>query len=545
VRSVATTFGYVADLARRRPVGLALLVVALAGLWATSYYSYLLFHTFAELFYAVVAYGILIMAWNLRTFLDDDYPLFLGVSLFFVATLHVLHAVAYGGMGVFPGDTRNLSTQLWIALSAMAAVSLFIAPRFIGRRMRLALVAAVYLAVTSVAVAAIVWWKVFPVCYVAGQGLTPFKKVSEYVISGILIVAIGVLLRRGRNLRPSTRRLLVAALVVSVASELSFTEYVGVYSAFNLIGHLLMVVSAWLMYTAVVETGLAEPHALAVANLELSEQAALAAQARAEETAHLYAGLEAGLLPRAPLEHSTVRALTRYRPGERRLRLGGDFFDIVDLDRGRVAVVVGDVSGHGPEAAALGAMLRTSWRALNVSGVAPATVVATLDKMVADEAQSRDQFATLVAVWIDSQTRRLDLVNVGHPQPLVLNGGLALVEAPAHPPLGLSLPEVRQPTTIDLPAKWGLLLYTDGLIEGMAAPGTSERFGQERLIRAVSRTLLPAPTEEGLDALLAEVEAANGGPLPDDVAVVLLHECTRTADDQALATSAGAVTEGT
>ena len=67
-----------------------------------------------------------------------------------------------------------------------------------------------------------------------------------------------------------------------------------------------------------------------------------------------------------------------YRPGERHLELGGDFLDVVDLGDHGLAVICGDVSGHGPDAAALGAMLRVSWEALVLSRTPPAELVCAL-----------------------------------------------------------------------------------------------------------------------------------------------------------------------
>ena len=88
------------------------------------------------------------------------------------------------------------------------------------------------------------------------------------------------------------------------------------------------------------------------------------------EVARLHDRLEASLLPRTPILHPRLDVAAAYRPGEARLRLGGDFFDVLPCNAGQVAVLVGDVSGHGPDAAALGATIRGDWRALNLSGAA-------------------------------------------------------------------------------------------------------------------------------------------------------------------------------
>ena len=95
--------------------GLLLGAVILFGLYLTSLYSYLLFHSIAEIFSIVVACGIFFLAWNTRKFVDNSYLLFVGIAYLFVAVVDLIHTLAYKGMGVFVGYDANLPTQLWIA----------------------------------------------------------------------------------------------------------------------------------------------------------------------------------------------------------------------------------------------------------------------------------------------------------------------------------------------------------------------------------------------------------------------------------------------
>ena len=90
-------------------------ILLLFGLYLTSLFGYLLFHSTAEVFSIVVACGIFMVAWNSRRFLDNNYLLFIGIAYLFVALLDLVHTLAYAGMGVFPGYATNLPTQLWIA----------------------------------------------------------------------------------------------------------------------------------------------------------------------------------------------------------------------------------------------------------------------------------------------------------------------------------------------------------------------------------------------------------------------------------------------
>ena len=109
----------------------------LLGLYLTSLYSYLLFHSLVEIFSIVVASAIFMLAWNARSFLDNNYLLFVGISYLFLAIITSLHMLAYKGMGVFPGDDANLPTQLWIAGQYLQSISLVIAPLFIDRKLKI------------------------------------------------------------------------------------------------------------------------------------------------------------------------------------------------------------------------------------------------------------------------------------------------------------------------------------------------------------------------------------------------------------------------
>jgi len=248
-------------------------LLVLLGLHLTSLHSYLLFHSIIEIFSIVVACGIFMLAWNSRRFLENTYLLFLGIAYLFVGGLDLIHTLAYTGMGVFEGYGTNLPTQLWIAARYVESFSLLIAPLLLGRKLRVNVVFLGYVSVTSLLLASIFYWNLFPACFIEGAGLTPFKKISEYTISLILLASIAILLKKRRDLDVSILRLLIASIVLTIASELAFTLYVHAYGLPNMIGHYLKIVSFYLIYKAIIETGLARPYALLFRELKQSEEA--------------------------------------------------------------------------------------------------------------------------------------------------------------------------------------------------------------------------------------------------------------------------------
>jgi signal transduction histidine kinase len=245
--------------------------VSLAGLYLLSRFNYLLFHSAVEVFSLVIAFAIFVIAWNTRRMMDSSYLLFIGIACLFVGGVDLLHTLAYSGMGVFPEYGANLPTQLWIAMRYMLSFSFLAALFFANRKFRPSFIIAGYTVVTALLFGSIFYWGNFPTAFTNGIGLTPFKVASEYVISLILLFAIVLLIRKRREFSGNIVKLMVAAMAVSIAAEMAFTLYTDVYGIANMIGHLLTVVSFYLIYKALIETGLTKPYDLLFRDLKQNE----------------------------------------------------------------------------------------------------------------------------------------------------------------------------------------------------------------------------------------------------------------------------------
>lgn len=250
--------------------------LALAGLAMTSWYSYLLFHCLVELFSILVACSIFLVVWNTRRVLDNQYLLFLGVAYIFVAGLDLVHMLAFQGMNVIPSvfgeSPANQATQLWIGARYLESASLLLALLFIRRKVRVNLVMLAYLACTALILASIFYWHIFPDCFVQGMGLTTFKKDSEYIICAILLGVVLQLVHYRGRFDSQIWRLLLASVIVMIASELAFTRYSSPFGSLNLVGHILKVIAFFLIYKALVETGLGKPYDLLFRELKQSEE---------------------------------------------------------------------------------------------------------------------------------------------------------------------------------------------------------------------------------------------------------------------------------
>ncbi len=240
------------------------------GLYLSKLYSYLLFHSLAEIFSIVVACGIFMVAWNARRYLDNNYLLFLGIAYLFIAGIDLAHTLAYHGMGIFSISRSNLPTQLWVVARYMEGISLIIAPFLLNREIKTAPVFAAFSAATFFLFLTIFAWRIFPDCFVEGRGLTSFKKTSEYIISFTLLTSIVLLYNKRKEFASNVFTLLIASIIIKVGSELSFTLYDSVFGLPNLIGHFLKIISFYLIYMAIIETGFTRPYDLLFRNLKKS-----------------------------------------------------------------------------------------------------------------------------------------------------------------------------------------------------------------------------------------------------------------------------------
>jgi serine phosphatase RsbU (regulator of sigma subunit) len=237
----------------------------------------------------------------------------------------------------------------------------------------------------------------------------------------------------------------------------------------------------------------------------------------AQETARL----ERGLLPTPLLTERSPLLTSRYRPGQRRMQLGGDFFDAVTGPDGSLHVVIGDVCGHGPDEAALGVCLRIAWRALVLAGQADDQVLSTLQELLIHERHRPGIFTTLCMATIAPDQSSAAVYLAGHPSPVLIDaaGPRPLPRDRAGLPLGVLTEAKWSALELPLPPGWSLLLYTDGLIEGRTGVG-SERLNVEGLVDLMTRC-----HRDGLvGELVAAVERTTVGELDDDLAVVLLQD---------------------
>lgn len=262
-------------MSKKISIAISTLIVVLlaAGLYMSSRYNYLLFHSLAETFSIVIAASIFFVAWNTRKFIQNNYLVYIGIAYIFIAGLDLFHTLSYTGMQIF-NDDEFYANQLWISARYLESLSFLIGLLFIDRKRPISVVAvvSVYLLVFILLLSSIFWWKNFPDAYVEGDGQTTFKIVSEYIIIFILAADLYFLNVYRSRFELKVFRLVFWSIALTMFSEFFFTLYFTNYDLSNMIGHYLKIFSYFLVYKAIIETGLSKPIAVFFRELKENEQ---------------------------------------------------------------------------------------------------------------------------------------------------------------------------------------------------------------------------------------------------------------------------------
>ncbi|MFE2094260.1 SpoIIE family protein phosphatase [Streptomyces sp. NPDC059460] len=247
--------------------------------------------------------------------------------------------------------------------------------------------------------------------------------------------------------------------------------------------------------------------------------------------------LQHSLLPQRLAEQTALEVASRYLPASAQAGVGGDWFDVIPLSGARVALVIGDVVGHGIHASAAMGRLRAAVRTLADIDLPPDELLTHLDDLVIRlSAEARtdsgpqtdgDVGATCLYAVYDPVSRRCTLARAGHFPPAVSgpDGTVDLLDLPAGPPLGLGgLP--FEAAEVELPEGSTLALYTDGLIEGR------DRDAEEGLDTLRHALAQPASSlQAACDAILDAAEIP--GRRDDDIALLLARTRALPADQVA------------
>ena len=274
--------------------------------------------------------------------------------------------------------------------------------------------------------------------------------------------------------------------------------------------------------------GGSQPGAFGREEMELVEALASYLGARFEtlalfrERAQVAGALQQTLLPPPLPEIPGLEVAARYRPAKAAARVGGDFYDLFEVEEGAWGFIVGDVSGVGPEAAALTGVARYGARAVASAEHSPSDLLQQLNETLV-RLRLKEKFCTALYAHLRPQGRDVKVVmaNAGHPYPFVLRQGNKVEEVEVHGTLLGAFEQLNfEERELTLAPGELMVCYTDGVTEARDDEG--RLFGTEGLVRVLSSGAGASAREVARSIELAVLDHEGGGTR-DDMALMVLR----------------------
>ena len=240
-----------------------------------SQYNFLLYHIIVEFISISIGIFVFAIAINTINITSNVFILLIGTTFFTSAILDLLHTIAFKGMNILPVSGTNIASQLWISARFVQAAGLlagaFIVNMIVTKRCRIliSLISSVYFILSVVF---IMFLKIFPTTFVDGQGLTLFKKIMEYIIIFILLLALVFYSVNREKLGKKSFYYIAISIGFFIVSEFLFTLYRDDYGVYNAAGHLVKIGSYVFFYMLLIKTSLIEPLALLAGNLRIANE---------------------------------------------------------------------------------------------------------------------------------------------------------------------------------------------------------------------------------------------------------------------------------
>jgi serine phosphatase RsbU (regulator of sigma subunit) len=235
--------------------------------------------------------------------------------------------------------------------------------------------------------------------------------------------------------------------------------------------------------------------------------------------------LQAALLPEIPERVGDLAASVAYRPADGP-GAGGDFYDVFAFGSGRVAIIVGDVSGHGREALARATLMRYTLRAYGEAGLEPREALDLAEQVLGTDGHGGSKvsgdFTTVAMAVYDGAAATLTYALAGHPPPVLIGAPVPEPEGAGYaPPIGWGMPTGQRQTTIALPGGAVACFFTDGLTEAREG---GRPFGREQLADELAAGGPETSAGAVLDRLVARADDT-----PDDMAACVVRTPPRDA----------------
>jgi len=236
------------------------LISVLTGLFVSSFFNYLLFHSLVGIYSISIAFAVFMVSWNSRKYNRGSYIIFLGIAYLFVGFIDLMHLLSFKDFTVFT-EHKNIAGQFWIVARVMESLTLLIAFKF-NKRLKginYDIVFSIYFVATLIFCTSILCFDTFPLCCVGGLRYTPFKIWAEAAIVIMLLAAWFALDKDRSEVGEKAYPFLVWAIAFTLLSELSFLVDFGKQGLLNLLGQFLKLTSFYMIYKVAIDLGIKKP----------------------------------------------------------------------------------------------------------------------------------------------------------------------------------------------------------------------------------------------------------------------------------------------
>lgn len=240
-----------------------LFIIAGIILYYISYNNYLLFHNIIELSSVVIGVTIFIITKNTHKVSQNNYFIFLGTCFLLVAGFGFLHILTYGSMNVIQSASSNSSLYLRLIGTLIQASSIFIFSLLIYREnkpIKLKYLLTIYYIFSVLMLILILKWNVFPIPFIEDLGNTTFRWIVEIVIFAALLLSMALLIKDKKKLHENISVFLLFSVIIFILSELCFVFNMSTTDLASVTGHVLRLLSYYLIYKAIIQTTLENPY---------------------------------------------------------------------------------------------------------------------------------------------------------------------------------------------------------------------------------------------------------------------------------------------
>lgn len=511
--------------------------------------TFLTWHILFELAGIIAYLAIFLVAYYTYDMTHSLQALILGTMLLSASLIDIFHTLSYKGMPGFfiENTTADRATLFWIAARLISAVAFLISSLLDvdakgSVNKNILLLFAIVLSFTVFIIATWYPW-LFPAMYIEGLGITKIKKLLEYLVMLMLLLAVIRYFIKFLKGGSGQSLNICSALLISIISEYEFTIYEDVYSIYNYTGHVLKFVSLFMIFKCIFVKNIRNPYfELKDAQKELSEYANNLDRMVEQKTKQLkiinnrlmedleYAReIQNSMLPTFLPDTPRIGFSAVYLSAE---RLSGDFYDVFRLDDTHISFYVCDVSGHGVPAAMLTVFLKQCVDSIadadRHKGVisSPSCVIRQVYDSFNKSNFKDNVYIVLFYCLYDMTTRKLTCCSGGiNEEPLILkkDGGIREVNIKGFPICKLEDIYSVEYTESVLEVDKGdrLYIYTDGIAE--AKNSSSEQYTAERLKKVITESRKSYLGEQ-TSAIMEDFMHFTGDKKPEDDITILAVE---------------------